>query len=206
MSYRAGIIAAVVATAAAGGLAGCDQVNSSSSAGDICTISRDDVIAQSKVGQAAQERLGNIIEQVHNELNDDRQQLSQSLRDFQEKADDMGEEERNQKQDELQQQQRAFQQKAQQLNARVRLTRARVNQRLNQEADPLIDDVYDDKSCGILLNSAVVQKGDDDKDLTDDVVKALDDETTTINFGLQQLPQQNDRDDDEDGDDNDENS
>lgn len=201
MSYRAGIIAAVVATAAAGALAGCDQSKSASSS-DICTISRDDVISQSKVGQDAQERLEDIIDQAQDELNEDRQKLTRSIQDFQEKADDMGEKERKQKQDELQKQQRAFQQKAQQLNTRIRLTREHVNKRLNQEVAPLIDDAYDDKSCGILLNSAAVQKGDDDKDLTEDVVKALDEKTTSIDFDLQSRPKQDDQ-SDEDNDDSD---
>lgn len=156
----------------------------------VCMLSRGGVLAQSKVGQAADARLKQLAQQAQNQLETERKPLDQDIQQFRQKAQSMSETERASKQKALQERLQAFQQKAQELKARIQLTRSNAMQRIGKALDPLVANIYKQHNCGILLDRDNVLGGNPGNDLTDAVTQALDKKMTTISFNLAPLPKQ----------------
>ncbi len=156
----------------------------------LCMISREAVFAQSKVGQAAGDRLKQLAEQAQNQLGSERQPLQSDIQKFQQDAPKLAEAQRKQQGEALQQRMQQFQQKAGELNERIQLTRAKIMQRISQEAEPFVTASYKSHQCGLLLNRDAVVGGNTSNDLSNDVVQALDRKVTTLSFNLEPLPAQ----------------
>ncbi|MNO05280.1 hypothetical protein D3C81_2266030 [compost metagenome] len=62
-------------------------------------------------------------------------------------------------------------------------------ERIANEAQPAIAQVYAAKSCGLLLDRNSALGGNFANDLTADVVQALDGRLSTITFERERLPQ-----------------
>jgi len=154
----------------------------------LCMISREAVFAQSKVGQAASERLKQLAEQAQNQLGSERQPLQNDIQKFQQEAPKLAEAQRKQRGEALQQRMQQFQQKAGELNERIQLTRAKIMQRIGQEAEPIVAATYKSHQCGLLLNRDAVLGGNVTNDLTPGVVQGLDRKITTLSFDLEPLP------------------
>ncbi|THD06814.1 OmpH family outer membrane protein [Rhodanobacter lindaniclasticus] len=156
----------------------------------VCMLSREAVFAQSKVGKAASERLGQLAEQARNTLSNQRKPLDTDIQSFQQKASTLTEDQRKQQGAALQQRMQTFQSQASEQNERIQLTRAKVMQRIGQEAQPVVAASYTKHRCGLLLNRDAVLGGNTTNDLTSDVVQGLDAKLTTISFNLEPLPAQ----------------
>lgn len=163
---------------------------SETSVSGVCMLSRGAVLANSKVGQAADARLQQLAQQAGSELESTGKALDQSIKQFRAKAESLSESERTSQQQELQRRLQAFQQKERKLSARVRLTRAKAMEQIGTAIDPLISDIYLQRDCGILLDRDNVLGGNVSNDLTPAVTQALDNKMTTISFDLAPLPQQ----------------
>lgn len=157
----------------------------------VCMLSREAVIAQSKVGQAANQRLGQLAEQARKQLEGQRAPLDADLKSFQQKAASLTEAQRKQQGEALQQRVQTFQGQAGQINQRIQLTRAKAMQRIGQDAEPVIGTVYKNHRCGLLLDRDSVLGGNMANDLTADVIQSLDRKVTTISFELEPLPSNN---------------
>lgn len=156
----------------------------------LCMISREAVFAQSKVGQAASERLKQLAEQAQNQLGNERGPLQSDIQKFQQDAPKLAEAQRKQQGEALQKRMQDFQQKAGELNERIQLTRSKIMQRIGQQAEPIVASTYKSHACGLLLNRDAVLGGNVSNDLTPDVVKGLDAKITSLSFSLEQLPAQ----------------
>ena len=154
----------------------------------VCMLSREAVFAQSKVGKAASERLGQLAEQANSQLSNQRKPLDADIQAFQQKAASLTEDQRKQQGAALQQRMQTFQSQAGEQNERIQLTRAKVMQRIGQEAQPVVAASYKKHQCGLLLNRDAVLGGNTSNDLTSDVVQGLDAKLTTISFNLEPLP------------------
>lgn len=154
----------------------------------VCMLSREAVFAQSKVGQAASQRLGQLATQARTQLDSQRTPLDTDLKNFQQKAASLSEAQRKQQGEALQQRMQAFQGQAGELNQRIQLTRAKAMQRIGQDAEPIVASVYKSHRCGLLLDRDSVLGGNTTNDLTAEVVQGLDRKTTTISFDLEPLP------------------
>lgn len=154
----------------------------------VCLLSREAVFAQSKVGQAASQRLGQLAQQARAQLDTQRGPLDTDLKNFQQKAESLSEAQRKQQGEALQQRVQAYQGQAGQLNQRIQLTRGKAMQRIGQDAEPIVAGVYKDHHCGLLLDRDSVLGGNMTNDLTPDVVQGLDRKITTISFDLEPLP------------------
>lgn len=154
----------------------------------VCMLSRQAVIANSKVGQAADKRLKQLADESRSQLDTERKPLQNEIQQFQSTAKSMSESERKSKGQALQQRLQAFRAKAQGLNQRIQLTRSSVMERIGKEVQPLIGSVYHRNHCGLLLDRDAVLGGNMSNDLTSDVVDALNKKMTTIHFNLHKLP------------------
>ena len=189
---RSSLIASLVATA---GLAvipvspahAADELGGSSVPG-VCMLSREAVFAQSKIGKAASERLGQLAEQARNQLAAQRTPLDADIQTFQGKASTLTEAQRQQQGEALQQRMKAFQTQVSEQNDRVKLTQAKVMQQIGQDAQPIVATTYKSHHCGLLLNRDAALGGNMANDLTAEVVAGLDRKATTISFNLEPLP------------------
>lgn len=154
----------------------------------VCMLSREEVFATSKVGQAASERLKQLATAQQSQLENQRKTLDADIQAFQQKAASLTEAQRQQQGAPLQQRMQAFQQQVHDLDQRVDLTRGKVMQQIGQQAQPLVDSSYTSHHCGLLLNRDAVLGGNTSNDLTGEVVRGLDARITTLNFNLEPLP------------------
>ena len=154
----------------------------------VCMLSREAVFAQSKVGQAASERLKSLATQQQSALESQRKPLDADIQAFQQKASTLTEAQRKQQGQALQQRMQAFQAQAGQLEQRIQLTRGKVMDQIGQQAQPLVNSSYSSHHCGLLLNRDAVLGGNTSNDLTSDVVSGLDAKITSLNFNLEPLP------------------
>ena len=154
----------------------------------VCMLSREAVFAQSKVGQAASDRLKQLAQQQQSQLESQRKPLDAEVQAFQQKAASLSEAQRQQQGQALQQRMQGFQAQVNQLDERIQLTRGKVMQQIGEQAQPLVNSSYTSHHCGLLLNRDAVLGGNTTNDLTSDVVRGLDSKITTLNFTLEPLP------------------
>lgn len=178
----AGFAAAPVSQAQAADLSGGKPVPG------VCLLSREAVFAQSKVGQAANDRLRQLAQQVHGQLDTERKPLASSIQSYQQKQGSLSEAERKKEGTALQDRMQMFQAQVHSTDERVQLTREKVLQRIGADAQPIVASAYTSHHCGLLLNRDAVLGGNLSNDLTSDVVQGLDRKITTISFGLEPLP------------------
>lgn len=154
----------------------------------VCMLSREAVFAQSKVGQAASDRLKQLATQQQSLLDGQRKPLEAEIQAFQQKAATLPEAQRQQQGQALQQRMQGFQAQVNQLDERIQLTRGKVMQQIGEQAQPLVASSYNSHHCGLLLNRDAVLGGNTTNDLTSDVVRGLDAKITTLNFNLEPAP------------------
>jgi len=191
MSFQRVLIAASLAGAL---MLPLTAVQAQTSLGDksvpgVCMLSRGAVMGQSKVGQAADRRLKQLVQQADSQLKAEQKPLSEAVQTFQKNAKSMDDATRQSKQKALQQRLQAFQQKKQKLNVRVRITRAKAMKRIGAAIDPIVANVYKQRSCGILLDRDTVLGGNNANDLTAAGIKGLNAKMSTISFNLAPYPQ-----------------
>jgi Outer membrane protein len=154
----------------------------------VCMLSREAVFAQSKVGQAASERLKQLATQQQSLLENQRKPLDAEIQAFQQKSSTLTEAQRQQQGQALQQRMQTFQGQVNELDQRIQLTRGKVMQQIGQQAQPIVESSYNSHHCGLLLNRDAVLGGNTTNDLSNDVVRGLDAKITTLNFNLEPLP------------------
>ncbi len=154
----------------------------------VCMLSREEVFAESKVGQAASERLKQLATTQQSQLESQRKPLDTEIQAFQQKASTLTEAQRQQQGQALQQRMQAFQGQVNELDQRIQLTRSKVMQQIGQQAQPLVESAYTSHHCGLLLNRDAVLGGNTTNDLTGEVIRGLDGKLTTLNFNLEPLP------------------
>lgn len=154
----------------------------------VCMLSREAVFAQSKVGQAASERLKQLATQQQTLLENQRKPLDAEVQAFQQKAASLTEAQRQQQGQALQQRMQGYQAQVNQIGERIQLTRAKVMAQIGAQAQPIIASSYASHHCGLLLNRDAVLGGNTSNDLTSDVVHGLDGKISTLNFNLEPAP------------------
>jgi len=154
----------------------------------VCMLSREAVFAQSKVGQAASERLRQLATQQQSLLENQRKPLDADIQAFQQKSSTLTEAQRQQQGQALQQRMQSFQAQANELDQRIQLTRSKVMQQIGEQAQPIVASSYASHHCGLLLNRDAVLGGNATNDLTGDVVRGLDGRITSLNFNLEPAP------------------
>lgn len=152
----------------------------------VCLLSREAVFANAAAGRAATARLQELAAAAQVEIETERQPLEAELRALEAQPDNAA---RRQRAEALAGQWQALQQKAAHASQEVEATRVKAMQRIANEAQPAIAQVYAAKSCGLLLDRNSALGGNFANDLTADVVRALDARLSTIAFERERLPQ-----------------
>ena len=152
----------------------------------VCLLSREAVFANAAAGKAASARLQELAAMAQTEIETERQPLETQLRALEGQPDNAA---RRQRAEALAGQWQALQQKAAHANQEVEATRLKAMERIANEAQPAIAQVYAAKACGLLLDRNSALGGNFAHDLTAEVVQLLDSRLSTITFERERLPQ-----------------
>lgn len=152
----------------------------------VCLLSREAVFANAAAGKAASARLQELAAAAQTEIEAERQPLEAELRALESQPDNAA---RRQRAEALAGQWQTLQQKAAHAGQEVEATRVKAMERIANEAQPAIAQVYATKSCGLLLDRNSALGGNFANDLTAEVVQALDSRLSTITFERERLPQ-----------------
>lgn len=153
----------------------------------VCLLSREAVFANAAVGKAASARLNELTRAAQAEVDAQRTPLEAEARALEGQSDNAA---NKQKREALGQRWQTLQQNAAHTSREIEATRAKALERIANEAQPMIAQVYTAKKCGLLFDRGAALGGNFANDLTADVVRALDGRIQTISFERERLPVQ----------------
>lgn len=151
----------------------------------VCLLSREAIFANAAVGKAASARLAELTRAAQAEVDAERASLEADAKALDSLGDSAEAEQRRKA---LATKWQALQRKAAHSSREIDATRAKVSQRIADEAQPVIAQVYSQKKCGLLFDRNAALGGNFANDLTADVVRALDKKIQTITFERERLP------------------
>lgn len=154
----------------------------------VCLLSQEAVLANSKIGQAATERLRQLAQAAQNDLETERTAIEADAKALEAQKASLSAGQLEQRRQPLAQRALAYQAKAQARSRQVEATRAKAVGQIAQAAQPVIAQVYHAQGCGLLFSRDAVLGGNMTGDLTPAVVQALDAKVSTINFDLEPPP------------------
>ncbi|HEX7853757.1 MAG TPA: OmpH family outer membrane protein [Sphingobium sp.] len=153
----------------------------------VCLLSREAVFANAAVGKAATARLQELARVAQGEIDTERKPIETEAKALQGQPDNAQTKGRR---DALATRWQALQAKATHNGREIEATRAKALERIANETQPVIVQVYGQKKCGLLLDRNSALGGNFANDLTADVVRGLDAKVATISFERERLPQQ----------------
>jgi Skp family chaperone for outer membrane proteins len=153
----------------------------------ICLLSRPAVFATAKVGLAATARLQQLTQQAQAEVEAERKPIEADAKAFQAEQAKLSPEVRQSRAQALEQRLRTVQQKAALRSREIEATREKALARIVTAMQPVVQQAYAAKACGLLLDRASVLGGNLANDLTPAVVQGLDTRMSTISFDREAL-------------------
>lgn len=153
----------------------------------VCTISVNQAIAESQVGQYVRTRLQQLGQQVSAELSPEDQSLSNDAKAFQAKEATLDATSRQTQGQALQARANAFQQKYELRQREMQATQEKALNRIAQELDPIAQQLYQQHRCSILINRNAVLIGNPDMDLTQAAVTQLNGKIQQFAFDREHL-------------------
>jgi Skp family chaperone for outer membrane proteins len=153
----------------------------------VCLLSREAIYANAAVGKAATARLQDLARAAQGEIDTARTPIEAEAKALEGQSDSP---QTRQRRDATAAKWQALQVKATHNSREIEATRVKALQRIANDAQPVIAQVYGQKKCGLLLDRNTALGGNFGNDLTADVVKGLDAKVQTITFEREQLPQQ----------------
>lgn len=153
----------------------------------VCLLSREAIFANAAIGKAASARLQELTRAAQAEVDAQRTPLETEAKALEGQPDNAA---NKQKREALATRWQALQQRAAHTGREIEATRAKALERIANEAQPAITQVYTAKKCGLLFDRNVAMGGNFANDLTADVVRALDGRNQTITFERERLPVQ----------------
>ena len=155
----------------------------------VCIFSSQRAVGSSAVGKAVDARLKTIIAQVNAELTGERTALDNEAKALEAKKATLDQGALEQQAAGLQVKANAWQRKGQLRQKEVEATEQKALSRVYQELDPAIKQVYQQRTCGILMDRESVLLANPAMDITDAVVVALDARIKTLTFDRERLDQ-----------------
>lgn len=153
----------------------------------VCLLSREAIFANAAVGKAATARLQELTRTAQAEIDGQRTPLETEARALEGQPDNAANKQRRQQ---LGVNWQALQRKAAHNGREIEATRAKALERIANEAQPVIAQVYRARNCGLLFDRNSALGGNFANDLTADVVKGLDAKIQTITFERERLAEQ----------------
>lgn len=155
----------------------------------VCIFSSQRAVATSLVGKAVDARLKTIIQQVNAELTAERTGLDNEAKALDGKKATLAQDALEQQAAALQVKANAWQRKGQLRQKEVEATEQKALQRVYQELDTPIRQVYQAQKCSLLMDRESVMLANPAMDITDGVVTALDARIKTLTFDRERLDQ-----------------
>lgn len=186
----AGAMALMIAGFSAGSLISSAEAQSAGNAPVILTISRGQLIEQSKAGKGIPDKANRVRESVQQELEAEAEKLSKEIEDFQKNSSLMSEEVRQQKQQELAvRQQYGLPQQAQIMEQAFSAAVQQAQAKILVESQPIIADIIKKRGATIVLDKASVMYAATDTDITQEVLSALDKKFDDVEVEKISLPE-----------------
>lgn len=148
----------------------------------MCVLNRGDVFASSKVAQAVNAKYRAAFDKAQGAVTTERQALEADAKTLQAKKPAMKSDDFSKAQADLSERIKALQAKANEQTQILEATRRDVVERIAREAQPVIEQVYKDRGCGLLLSRDAVLAGNVDMDITPAIIAALDRKITDLPF------------------------
>lgn len=148
----------------------------------MCVLNRAEVFASSKVAQSVNAKYRSAFDQAQGEVTKERQSLEAEAKTLQGKQAAMKAEDFQKAQTELAGKVQALQAKATEQTQVLEATRRDVVAKIAGEAQPLIEQVYKERGCGLLLSREAVLAGNVEMDITPAIIAALDRKITDLPF------------------------
>ncbi|MGE8289563.1 MAG: OmpH family outer membrane protein, partial [Stenotrophomonas sp.] len=146
----------------------------------VCMISREAIFANAKAGLSVTEQLQRLTTRAQEQLGSEQATLTTELQALGLAGAPVQESQLTAAQRAGLQKHQSLQQKAAEQARQIEQARVKALQRISEEAQPLIAQVYARHNCGLLLDRNVVLGGNMANDLTAEVVQALDSKLTTV--------------------------
>jgi outer membrane protein len=153
----------------------------------VCVVDTEAAIAASQVGRAYQARMQTLTQQVQAELQPEQTALQTEANAV---AALPAGQPKTTRQTALQTRANTFQNKVELRSRELQATQARQLQRLGTEARPVLDQVYGQRNCGILIARDAVVAFNPAMDITNAVTQALNTRIQTITFDRERADQQ----------------
>jgi len=171
----AGALTLTIAGFSVGSMISSAEAQSAGNAPVILTISRAQLIQQSKAGKGIPDKAEKVRESIQRELESEAEKLTKEIEDFQKNSSLMSEEVRQQKQQELMgRQQYGLPQQAQIMERAFGTAVQQAQAKILVESQPIIADIIKNRGATIVLDSADVMYAATDTDITQEVLSALD--------------------------------
>jgi Skp family chaperone for outer membrane proteins len=148
----------------------------------LCLLSRQAVLSNAKVAQAATARLRVLTEEAQREIDTERKPIEADIQAFNAEQGKLTPDQRQARQSALQSRLGPVEAKARQRGAEIDATRDKALERISVELQPVVAQVYTQRKCGLLVDRNSVIGGNMANDLTQAVTQALDAKISTITF------------------------
>jgi Skp family chaperone for outer membrane proteins len=154
----------------------------------VCLVSREQILRDSLVGQAATARLKLLGQKAQANFDGERRRLETEAKALQAKQSTLPPADVQHREQQLQARAQAAQAEAGQAQRELEATRAKAMGRIEEAIQPIVLGAYQAKGCGLLLTREAVLGGNMGNDLTATVIQGLDAKMTTITFEREHLP------------------
>lgn len=158
----------------------------------VCIFSNQRAIFTSAVGKYMNTRLQALTQQVTAELSAEQTGIEAEKKAIETASQQPGADQSalQQRADIWQARLNAFQRKAQQREREMQLTQQKAVNRIGQEMDPVLIQVYQSRACSVLLNGDSVMLGNPAMDITDAVIAGTNAKIQSFAFDRERLDQQ----------------
>lgn len=146
----------------------------------LCLLSREAVIANTKVGVYASTRIRQLTDEAQAEVNADRKPIEADVAALRAQAAKLTPDQRAAQERALAARFAPVQTKAEQRTREIERTRAKALDAIGQQVQPVIAAVYTQKGCGLLVDRNTVLGGNMGNDLTAAVVAGVDARLTSL--------------------------
>lgn len=174
---------AAPAAPASGAIPGGPAING------VCVINIENAIGASTVGKYVGTRMQQLVGQVKAELSGEQTAIETEGKTLEASRATLDQNALEQRAAALQVRYNAYQRKAQLRDRELSATEQKAISRIGQEMDPVVRVVYQQKNCGLLLQSNAVVFANPAMDITPQVVAGLNGKITQFAFDREHLDQ-----------------
>lgn len=153
----------------------------------VCVYSGDRAILSSTVGKYVVSRIQTIEAQANAELTAERNAILADSKTLEGQRATLPQEQLEQKALQLNQRGQALQRKAQQRGREIEATQQKALSRVNDELQPFVRDVFQQRACSLLLDANAVMLTNPAMDITEAAVVKLNAKITQFAFERERL-------------------